>query len=67
MDENRTIRILQHQISYWYDDDQEVPDIEQEHVREMIIKGYSSGELNCLMHDCQTENRGWWHIVKGWS
>ncbi len=62
-DENKNITILQHNISYYYNDYQEMPDCEQEHVKEMIIQGYSSGALNYLMPD-QSENRGWWSIVK---
>lgn len=61
---NRTIEILKHKISYWYRIDQEMPEHEQEHIEEMIICGYSSGELNCLMPDGNTENRGWWEIEK---
>lgn len=60
----RMIEILKHEICYWYDDDQEMPESEQEHVQNMIIQGYSSGELNCLMPDGNTENRGWWSVLK---
>lgn len=55
---NRTIRILQHEISYYYGNDQDMPEGEQEHVQQMIVDGYNQGEL------CDSdENRGWWHIV----
>lgn len=55
---NKTIEILQHRISYWYDKDKEMPEHEQEHIQQMIIEGYSSGELN------DNENRGWWNIER---
>jgi hypothetical protein len=58
--ENKEIEILQHTISYWYDNDQDMPEHEQEHVKQMIIEGYSSGELNDETEDEQ--NRGWWDI-----
>jgi len=58
----RTIQILQHSISYYYSEDQEMPEHEQEHVQEMIIEGYSQGELND--ENEQTSNRGWWKITK---
>ena len=54
---DRTIEILQHKISYWYKKDQEMPGHEIEHVTEMIIEGYSEGELND-----DNINRGWWKI-----
>ena len=56
---HREIEILQHTISYYYDKDQEMPESEQAHVQEMIIDGYTAGELNDV-----NENRGWWSIVK---
>ena len=56
-EKNKTTIILQHAISYYYDNHQEMPEGEQEHVQKMIIEGYSSGELN------DDENRGWWAIV----
>ena len=38
-----------------------MPGHEQEHVKQMINYGYSSGELN---DETETEeNRGWWEIV----
>ena len=55
---NKSIRILQHEISYYYRQEQKMPEHEQEHVEEMIIEGYNQGELND-----SNENRGWWHIV----
>lgn len=55
--ENKTIEILQHNISYWYEDDQEMPDYEQDHVKKMITDGISSGQL--VDSD---ENTGWWKI-----
>lgn len=40
-DNNKTIEILQHTISYYYRDGRDMPDDEQEHVQEMIIEGYN--------------------------
>ena len=60
--ENRNIEILQHNISYYYNHDQEMPEHEEQHVRDMIIEGYSGGELNDS--NDKTENYGWWRIVK---
>ena len=61
--ENRNVFLCQHNISYYYDDDQKIPEHEEEHVKDMIRDGYRGGELNCLMPD-DSENRGWWSIVK---
>ena len=54
---NKTIEILHHEISYYYDKSQEMPNTDQEHIIYMIQEGYSSGELN------DNGNYGWWHIV----
>lgn len=62
MADNKTIEILQHKISYWYDNDQEMPESEQDYVKHMIEEGYNEGELNCVVGD--EEVRGWWKIVK---
>ncbi len=43
-------------IKYWYDKDQEMPESEQEHVKEMIERGWTSGELVDAL------SRGWWNI-----
>jgi len=61
-DKQREIEILRHTVQYWYRKDQEMPESEQEHVTYMIEQGYLQGELNCLMPDGNTENRGWWAI-----
>ena len=45
-------------ISYWYAQDQEMPESEQEHVSSMLEQGYVEGELND-----SNENRGWWKKV----
>ena len=50
----RIIEILQHQINYWYEDDQKMPEHEQEHVRSQIIEGYNQGQL------VDDDNTGWW-------
>jgi len=46
-------------ISYYYEKDQEMPESEREHVKEMLEEGYTSGELND-----SNENRGWWNLVE---
>jgi hypothetical protein len=60
--ENKTVKILFHEISYYYDNDQKMPEIEEEHVKEMINNGFSSGELNFYDHKTDQEIRGWWEI-----
>lgn len=63
----RTVEILQHNIEYWYKKDQEMPDHEQDHVKEMIIEGFCEGQL---VDNDKTDsagdgsNIGWWKIVK---
>ncbi len=57
------IEILQHTIDYWYDKEQEMPDHEQEHVKEMIEQGFSSGQLIDVNHETEIENVGWWKIL----
>ena len=54
------IEILQHNIDYWYENEQKMPDTEQEQVLYMIEQGYSEGELND-----EAGGRGWWKIDKG--
>ncbi|MDP2730136.1 MAG: hypothetical protein Q8O55_06620 [Dehalococcoidales bacterium] len=46
-------------IDYWYSKDQELPDDEAEHIREMLEEGYVEGELND-----SNINRGWWKLVE---
>ncbi len=58
--ETKTITILQHNISYWYDNGQDMPEHEEEHVADMIGQGFCAGELNDS-NDTE-ENRGWWKI-----
>ena len=57
---NKNIAILQHNISYYYNNGQNMPYCEQEHVSNMIIDGYNCGELNDETDDYQTS--GWWEI-----
>lgn len=58
------IEILQHRIKYWYTDEQEMPDYEQEHIKQCIVDGLSSGQLVDSGIDGEAENVGWWEIVK---
>ena len=63
--ENKNIQICQHNISYYYKGyDGEMPECEQEHIKELICDGYNQGEL-CMIDDGGTnEYRGWWHIER---
>lgn len=65
-DTNREITILQHNISYYLDDDSmiELGDSESEHIEYMIGQGYCEGELNKSGKDGNDGIRGWWKIVK---
>ncbi len=63
MKKNKVIKIeasppRNFQIEYWYDRDQEMPESERQHVKEMIEFGYIEGEIN------DDENRGWWKILE---
>jgi hypothetical protein len=66
-DENKHIDILHHNISYYYDNGIDMPEQEEEHVKEMIMEGYSSGELNYFDPITDEEIRGWWSIEKNAS
>lgn len=61
-DGNKEIEILLHNISYYYDNGQDMPEHEQDHVKEMINQGYVEGELNDS-NDTE-DNYGWWRILK---
>lgn len=51
-------------VAFWYDRKMaDMPESEQEHVIEMLEQGYVDGELNYLMPDGNTENRGWWRTI----
>lgn len=60
---NKEVEILFHTISYYYDNNQVMPEREEEHVKEMINNGYKAGELSYLGTDSNEEIRGWWSIV----
>jgi len=64
-----TETILQHEISYFFreDEQRELNECDIEHIEEAIKEGYNQGELcqiDCSNHD-EIEYRGWWKIVKG--
>ena len=61
---DRDTEILQHTIEYRYEKDQEMSDHEKEHVKNMIIEGFSSGQLIDIDHESEGENAGWWTISK---
>lgn len=48
-------------IAYWYEKDQEIPEHEEEHIKDLLEQGYTSGEL-LYDHD-HNYNRGWWRII----
>jgi hypothetical protein len=63
--ENRTIKVLQHKVEYWFRNDNyegELNDCDEEHIKEMIIDGYNQGEL-CSCPDGENSYYGWWKIV----
>lgn len=60
---NKETEILQHRISYWFDNDKlEMNDIDIEHVAYQITEGFAEGELNQYFNE--EEIRGYWKIVK---
>jgi len=63
---NKHIIILNHDISYYFDDDSkiEIGDCESEHIIYSINQGYSEGELNKSDKNGSDGIRGWWQIVK---
>lgn len=55
--------ILQHDVYYYYENEEELSEIEEEHIKDMITKGFNAGELNHIGENDE-ENHGWWKIVK---
>lgn len=62
-DTRKSINILQHTIKYYYENGQDMPDHEEEHVKDMIIKGFNSGQLVDFDTEKEQEITGWWEIV----
>lgn len=62
-DTRKTITILQHTIRYYYENGQDMPEHEEEHVKEMIMKDFSSGQLVDIDRDTEYEILGWWEII----
>ena len=60
-----TTEILLHDINYNYFDNEEMtlPESEEEHIRQEIIKGYWCGELQYFDSITDEEFSGWWRIV----
>lgn len=62
--------ILQHQVEWDYfnvpfgDELEELPEMEEDHIKEMIEQGYNEGELNYYDSRKNQNCRGWWKIVK---
>jgi len=63
MEKMKNIEILQHNILYWYDNNQDIPEHEIEHIENMIKKGYRSGRLVDSDPESYKDNTGWWKIV----
>jgi len=66
--ENKTIRILGHNIEYryFYGFDGEMDESDIEHIKEMIAEGMVGGEL-CTSDpnpDSDEDHYGWWEISK---
>ena len=62
---NKIIEILQHNISYYYKNyDGEMPESDQDHVKDAIVDGCNQGELCFHNSDFDKEYRGWWHIER---
>jgi hypothetical protein len=65
--EKRTITLLQHTVEYGFENDDKyvdgicLTDTDEEHIKEMIIKGHSEGEI-CNAPNGETEEKGWWKI-----
>ena len=68
------ISVCAHNVSYWYnleegdpEETAEMREVLEEHAeertREMIVQGYTSGELNCLYVIEQED----WEIRGGWK
>ena len=59
--------ILHHRIGWHYIDSfnpSELPESEEEHIKEMIKEGYSSGQLVYTLPKGKIEHIGWWEIIK---
>ncbi len=63
----RTIIILQHNVEYWFFNDEKyvdgicLSDNDEEHIQKMIKEGFNQGEI-CNTSEEITEY-GWWKIV----
>lgn len=55
--------ILQHDVYYHYENEEELSESEEEHIKGMITQGFNAGELNHIGENDE-ENNGWWKIVK---
>lgn len=70
MNETFITTIYLHTIEFWYKDwpefDGELPESEEEHIKEMIAQGCWQGELCYVSYDPDTnteeEHHGWWRI-----
>ena len=60
------VEICAHHIKCIYDDDipcDELPESEEEHIRECLNDGYAQGEL-CYVDKYDITHNGWWNIEK---
>ena len=66
-DENKTITILQHTISYFLRDTNlgiEIDGCSSEHIEYLIGQGFSEGDLSVCDSSKNVTYHGWWKIVK---
>lgn len=65
-----TARICAHRIEWWYEDNEDLPEIkelpesEEEHIKKMLCDGYNQGELCYNDGEHDQEYYGWWKIEK---
>jgi len=51
-----------YQISFWYESGRtEMPESEQEHIKELLEEGYTSGQL--VYQDGEDTDTGWWDLI----
>lgn len=68
---NGTVTILMHKVGWYYRNNdgkiKELPECEEEHIKECIEDGYDGGQL-CYYHcenNTDKEYYGWWRIIGG--
>ncbi|MBR2246129.1 MAG: hypothetical protein IJ880_03740 [Bacilli bacterium] len=56
--------LLFHEIEYWFemDENKNLSEIDEDYIKHMINKGYSSGQLAHYDEEADKESYGWWQI-----